>query len=166
MHTVAGIDASTLSTGVSIMTDGRLIDYILLKLPKSMDIMQRIPSMLAKIGDYLNQYNIDEVYMEKAFKSQNIKTTMQLANLAGGMMYYCAEHGIEFIHPEPSVWRKAIGLSQGRGIKRETLKAEAVLAVNREYGIDVNDDVAESILLARSAFELPKLSITEDDVWE
>ena len=117
MHTVAGIDASTLSTGVSIMTDGHLIDYTLFQLSKSMDAMQRISLMLTKIGEYLSRYSIDEVYMEKAFKSQNVKTTMQLANLAGGMMYYCVEHGIAFIHPEPSVWRKAIGLSQGRGIR-------------------------------------------------
>ena len=42
---------------------------------------------------------------------------------------------------------------------------EAILAVKNEYGINVNDDVAESILIARSAFNLPKIEISEDDLW-
>ena len=37
------------------------------------------------------------------------------------------------------------------------LKKEAILAVENMYGVAVNDDVAESILIARSAFDLPKI---------
>jgi hypothetical protein len=51
-------------------------------------------------------------------------------------------------------------------VKREVLKAEAIAAVKQEYGIDVTDDEAESILIARSGFGLPKIVIQEDDDWE
>ena len=68
----------------------------------------------------------------------------------------------------PSEWRSKIGIkiSDGkRKIKRETLKELAIQAVKNEYNIDVNDDVSESILLARSKFDLPKIEISEDDLW-
>lgn len=161
---VAGIDGSTKLTGIAIMEDGELKYYTLIDLHLEKDSMQRIRMMLLKIYDVLVRYDIDAVYMEKAFNNSNTKTTMMLANLAGGVMLYCAKNDIEFIHPEPSVWRAKIGLGQGRGVKRDVLKAEAIAAVKKEYGIDVNDDTAEAILIARSAFDLPKIEIKVDDL--
>lgn len=162
---VAGIDASTNATGVSIMQDGKLEFYCLIDLHKEKDTMKRIRNMLMKICEVLDQYRIDVVYMEKAFNKSNTDTTMKLANVAGGVMLYCAQNNIEFVHPLPSEWRARIGIEQSKKIKREVLKAEAIQAVKKEYGIDVGDDEAESILLARSAFNLPKINITEDDLW-
>ena len=80
-------------------------------------------------------------------------------------MLYCAQNKIEFINPLPSEWRKKIGLRQSSKVKRDELKEEAICAVKQEYDLDVNDDVAESILLARSAFDLPKIDVSEDDLW-
>lgn len=163
---VAGIDGSTKKTGISIMQDGELIFYTLIDLSRlTEDTMSRIQKMLFEIGEVLDGYFIDVVCMEKAFKNSNTQTTMMLANIAGGVMYYCAKHNIGFTHPEPSAWRKKIGFHTGRGVKRSELKAEAVKAVQNEYGITVGDDVAESVLLARSAFDLPKINMTEDDLW-
>ena len=79
-------------------------------------------------------------------------------------MLYCAKNNIEFNHPLPSEWRAKIGIKQSSKIKREVLKEEAIFVVKNEYGIDVNDDIAESILIARSAFNLPKVNISEDDL--
>lgn len=162
---VAGVDGSTTKSGVSIMKNGKLEFYTLIDLHKEKDAMKRICMMQVQICDVLQRYNVDKVYMEKAFNKSNTDTTMKLANLAGGIMFYCAQNKIEFIHPLPSEWRKKIGIQQNKNIKREVLKAEAIAAVKQEYGIDVNDDVAESCLLARSAFDLPKINITEDDLW-
>ena len=162
---VIGIDASTKATGISVQQDGELLSCVFIDLTKEKDYMKRIPKMLLKICEVLDQNEIDEIHMEKAFNKQNVSTTMMLANLAGGIMLYCAQHGIKFVHPEPAAWRAKIGLQQGAGIKRSTLKAEAIKAVKMLYNKDVNDDLAESILLARSAFNLPKVNITEDDLW-
>ena len=52
---------------------------------------------------------------------------------------------------------------QSKKVKREVLKAEAILAVKKEYGLDVNDDIAEAILLTRSAFDLPKIELSDED---
>jgi Holliday junction resolvasome RuvABC endonuclease subunit len=165
---VAGIDASTTATGVCVMQDGSLIYRTLISISpqKEKDAEKRIKTMLMKMCEILDQYDIDSIYMEKAIcKGGNVDVTIKLAYLSGVMYLYCAQNGIEFHNPLPAEWRKRIGIAQGRGVKRETQKAEAILAVKKEYGINVNDDVAESILICRSAFDLPKLEISEDDLW-
>lgn len=162
---VAGIDGSTNSTGLSIIENGKLKFYTLIDLRKEKDAMKRIQNMLLKICEILDQYDIDAVYMEKSVLRSNVDTVQKLANLAGGIMLYCAKNNIEFNHPLPSEWRARIGIKQSNKIKREVLKEEAILAVKNEYGIDVNDDISESILIARSAFNLPKINISEDDLW-
>ena len=165
---VAGIDASTTATGVSIMKDGELVFYKLIAIDskKEKDAYKRIKEMLIQICEILDQYDIEKVYMEKAIcKGGNVDTTQKLSYLAGGVMLYCAQNGIDFVNPLPPEWRKKIGIKQSSKIKREVLKEQAVIAVKNEYGINVNNDIAEAILLARSAFDLPQIEISEDDLW-
>jgi Holliday junction resolvasome RuvABC endonuclease subunit len=165
---IAGIDASTTATGVCVMQDGEILYRTLIAInpSKEKDAEKRIKTMLMKMCTILDQYDIDAVYMEKAIcKGGNVDTTIKLAYLSGGIYLYCAQNGIEFHNPLPTEWRKRIGISQGRGVKRETQKAEAIFAVKREYGINVNDDVAEAILLSRSAFDLPNVNVSEDNLW-
>lgn len=159
---VAGIDASTKATGVAIMLDGELIYHELITIDskKEPDAYKRINEMLIRISNILDRYNVDKVYMEKAIcKGGNVDVTIKLAYLSGGMSFYCMRKNIEFHNPTPSEWRKIVGISNGRGVKRDTQKAEAINAVLNIYGIDEGDDVAESILLVRSAFKLPKINI-------
>lgn len=160
---VAGIDASTTATGVSIMRDGELLYYELIAISSKQekDAYKRVNTMLAKICEILTKYDIDKVYMEKAIcKGGNVDITIKLAYLSGGMSLYCIQNDIEFNNPLPSTWRSMAGIPNGRGIVRDEQKAAAIKAVKDEYGIDVGDDVAESICLARSAFDLPKFNIT------
>lgn len=159
---VAGVDASTKMSGVSIMSDGVLERYLLIDLHKEKDAIKRIKAMMVQIAEMLDQYQLDAVYMEKSIcKGGNVDTTQKLSMLAGGIMFYCAKNGIKFVNPLPGEWRKRVGLKQSSKVKRDELKAEAIYAVKKEYGLNVNDDIAESILLARSAFDLPKIDISD-----
>ena len=162
---VAGIDASTKCTGVSIMRDGQLEYYTLIDLHKEKDVIKRMEIMMRKICEELDKYELDKIYIEKCiFKGGNVDVTQKLSYLSGALMLYCVQHGIEFNNPLPAVWRKKIGIEQSSKVKRDVLKAEAIFAVKKEYGIDVGDDVAESLLLARSAFDLPKIEVSADDL--
>lgn len=161
---IAGIDGSTTSTGLAIMEDGELKFHTLIDLKKEKDAMRRIRHMLMKICEILDQYKIDAIYMEKSIMKNNIDTVQKLSNLAGGIMLYCAQRNIEFNHPLPSEWRAKIGIKQSNKIDRDILKLEAMIAVENEYGIDVNDDIAEAILIARSAFDLPKVKLENDTI--
>lgn len=159
---VAGIDASTTATGVAIMRDGKLIYYELITIDsrKEKDAYKRVNEMLIRICNILDKFKINKIYMEKAIcKGGNVDITIKLAYLSGGMSLYCVQKNIEFNNPVPSEWRKVIGIPTGRGVLRDTQKQTAIKAVKDWYKINVNDDVAEAILLARSAFNLPKLQI-------
>jgi Holliday junction resolvasome RuvABC endonuclease subunit len=161
---VVGLDASTKATGLSIMNDGELVYYTLITIDskKVPDAYERIKKMFVQICEILDKYDIDAMYMEKAIcKGGNVDVTIKLAYLSGGMSLYCMQNDIEFHNPTPSMWRKVVGIKNGRGVLRDEQKAQAINAVKHWYGIDVGDDIAEATLLARSAFKLPKLQIEE-----
>ena len=162
---ICGIDASTNATGICIFKDGKYVTHTLIDCHKIKDVYERIPDMANKICTYLDSVgSVDVIIMEKSILKTNIDTVQKLSNLAGAIMLYAYQNGIEFQHPTPSVWRKRIGLQQSSKIKRAVLKAEAIEAVKQEYGLKVSDDIAEAILLARSGFDLPQINITAEDV--
>lgn len=163
---IAGIDASTNKTGIAIFADGKYFEHTLIDLHKIKDSTERIPKMMIAICEYLDEFVVDKIIMEESMMTNNISTVKMLSNIAGAVMYYAANNGIEFEFALPTHWRKKIGLSQSSKIKRDVLKAEAILAVKQEYNMELTDDEAESLLIARSGFNLPKIVITEDDVWD
>lgn len=167
---IIGIDASTNKTGICTFCDGKYITHTLIDCHKEKDVTKRIPMMSNKICEYLDSIdNVDVIIMEKSVLRSNVDTVQKLSAIAGAVMLYAYQHNIKFENPVPSEWRKKIGLEQSKNVKREVLKLEAIKAVQQEYGIEVTDDEAESILLARSGFDLPKINIrvedVEDDCW-
>ena len=166
MSVIVGIDASTNKTGIAVLKDAEYETHTLIDLHKIKDSTERIPKMMLAICEYLDEFMIDKIIMEESMLTTNAATMKMLSNIAGAVMYYAASHGIEFEFSLPSHWRKKIGLSQSSKIKRDVLKAEAIMAVKQEYGMSLSDDESESILIARSGFDLPKIVITEDDIWE
>lgn len=160
---VIGIDASTNKTGIAIFQDTKYVEHTLIDLHKIKDAGERIPKMMLAICNYLDKHKADKIIMEESVMTTNISTVKMLASLAGAVMYYAASHDIEFELTLPTHWRKKIGLSQSNKIKREILKAEAMAAVKQEYGMDLTDDECESILIARSGFDLPKIILVDDD---
>ena len=163
---IVGIDASTNKTGVAFFQDGKYIEHTLIDLHSIKNPDKRIPKMMLAICEYLGKYKINKIIMEKSMLKSNIDTVQKLSNLAGAIMYYAVCNDIEFELVYPTEWRKRIGLQQSFKIKRDILKEEAIQAVRQEYNLEVTDDEAEAILLARSGFDLPKIMITEDDIWE
>ena len=61
-----------------------------------------------------------------------------------------AEVGIEYIYP--SSWRASLGIKNGRGIKRTTLKQADIDFVKEKYNINVNDDEADAICIGLAQY--------------
>ena len=158
---IAGIDASTNKTGIAIFQDGKYVEHTLIDLHLIKDSQVRIPKMMKNISEYLDEHKVDKIIMEESMFASNISTVKMLSQLAGAVTYYATIHGIEFELSLPTHWRKIVGLNQSSKIKREVLKAEAVAAVKQEYNLNVVDDIAEAILLARSGFDLPKIVLND-----
>lgn len=156
---IIGIDASSNKTGIAVFCDGEYIEHMLIDLHKIKDPDIRIPKMMVEICKYIKKHGADKIIMEKSMMKNNIDTVQKLSNIAGAVMLYAATKNMEFQFVYPSEWRKKIGLSQSSQIKREVLKEEAVQAVKKEYDMDVTDDEAEALLIARSGFDLPKIEI-------
>ena len=163
---IIGIDASTNCTGIAIFQDGEYVAHTLIDLHKIKDPDKRIPKMMIEIGLYIKKHGADKIIMEKSMMKNNIDTVQKLSNIAGAVIFYAATKNIEFQFVYPSEWRKKIGLSQSSQIKREVLKEEAIQAVKQEYDMDLTDDECEAILIARSGFDLPKIIIEKDDMWQ
>ena len=159
---IIGIDGATIKTGIAVFEDGRYVTHKLLSFDGNADV--RIPKMMMAICNFIKEYEPDKIIMEKSMLTNNIDTVQKLSNLAGAVMFYCYSKGIPFEHQYPSQWRKKIGLAQGTKVKKETLKAEAIAAVKQEYRMNVTDDEAEAILIARSGFDLPKIVLEDDEI--
>lgn len=57
----------------------------------------------------------------------------------------------EFINP--SQWRAALKIKQGRGIKRDQVKISDIQYVKNKYNITVNDDEADAICIFDAYWE-------------
>jgi Holliday junction resolvasome RuvABC endonuclease subunit len=159
---IIGVDASSNKTGISVFQDGEYIEHTLIDLHKIKEPDKRIPKMMLEICKYIKKHGADKIIMEKSMMKNNIDTVQKLSQIAGAVMLYAATKSMEFQFVYPSEWRKKIGLQQSTQITREMLKEEAVQAVKQVYDMDVTDDEAESILIARSGFDLPKIEVEVD----
>ena len=160
---IVGIDASTNKTGMAVFSNGAYIEHTLIDLHKIKDVGERVPKMMLAICEYLEKHKVDKIIMEESIMTTNISTVKMLSNLAGAVMYYAAKNNIDFQFELPTAWRRRIGLTQGRSVKRDVLKAEAIAAVAQEYHMWLTDDECEAILIARSGFDLPKIILADDD---
>ena len=157
---IIGIDGATQITGIAVFEDGKYITHKLISLSGASET--RIPKMMIAICDYIAEHRPDKIIMEKSLLTNNIDTVQKLSNLAGAVMYYAHNNGIAFEHQYPTEWRKKVGLTQGAKVKKEVLKAEAIAAVKQEYSMDLTNDEAVAILIARCGFDLPKISFDDE----
>lgn len=115
--------------------------------------VENVKQFLQKCIDF---FNPDIVIIEDIQKQVNIKTFKDLAYLQGVLKNYLYANEIGYSVLTPSEWRGVVGVKGGRGIKREVLKQRALAYVKAEYGIEVKEDEAESICIAKSGAKLLK----------
>lgn len=155
---ILSIDASTHSTGWAIFDGQKLIDYGCITSSKSHNI-ERIIIMASGIDEILNNYpKVDKVIMEEVLPKNEdyddgathhsnpkvFKPLMWLQAAINFNIYF--KHNkipVEFIMPNS--WRSKCGISTGRGVHRETLKAKDIKFVKDTFNLDVNDDTADAI---------------------
>ncbi len=147
---IVGIDSSSKCTGMSLWTDGELVEHLVIDLSSERDADYRISLMMKGIGDVLKRWDAHVLFVEDSWSAVNVEVTKKLSNIIGAIMYVCVETGCGFNKFRPSEWRKVIGLKMGKK-KREELKTEAIEYVKHKYGLEVNDDEAEAICIGEAA---------------
>lgn len=142
-----GIDASTKSTGICLLIDGKLSDYKLIDFKSCDDREERTKLMCIAILKQLTEYNPDIVYIEDSWNAVNVDVTKLLTRIMGVTYAWCLSKNKEWHSILPSQWRKYCGFEIGKK-KRQELKQMSIDYVKEKYGIDVNDDVSDCIALA------------------
>lgn len=152
---IAGIDASTTCSGVAIVDNGKLIYHDAIDMKKNKNTDDRVRHMMKELGNFINKQKPDMVYIEDSWNKQNIETTKMLSNILGAVMYVCEDKDIQFVKLLPSAWRSAVGIpliKNGKKLKREELKQEAVDKVVKLHKIKCGDDEAEAICIAEAGW--------------
>ena len=125
----------------------------------STDLIKRIYKMRDELAAILDQYSIDKIVVEEVrpeggFGVGNTQTHRALMWLQAATAFLLHDNypqiEIEYIYP--SSWRAKLGIKNGRGIKRTSLKEADIAFVKNKYNIDVNDDIADAICIGLAAY--------------
>ena len=142
------LDLSTKSTGWSFGKDTILEQHGYIPISSKI-VEQRIIKMRDQIIALICQYNPDQIIMQQVrpqINSHTNKVLMWLQGIVAIAAYECNPNiQIKFIGA--SEWRAAIKIKQGRGIKRDEVKAYDIQYVKEKYNINVNDDEADAICI-------------------
>ena len=154
-----GADLSTTSSGISVFDDERLIHYECLapkinkKTPnigKTEDWEVRTYFIAQRLNEIFNEYNIEEAYCEDIPLKDGKPTIKKLGVVRGTFLAMCAIHSVNINPRQVSDWRQDAGFFDGtqKGMTRDEMKKKAIEEVERLFNIVVNDDIAESALIA------------------
>ena len=156
---ILALDLSTKSSGYACFKDGELTIHGCIT-SASTDLIKRIHIMTDNIENILNNNSditkliVEEVRPEGGYGVGNQKTHKALMYLQAAIEFLIHDKfptiTIEYIYP--SSWRATLGIKNGRGIKRTTLKEEDIAFVKNKYNILVNDDEADAICIGLAQF--------------
>lgn len=117
--------------------------------------------MRDELAAILDQYSIDKIIVEEVrpeggFGVGNTQTHRALMWLQAATAFLLHDNypqiEIEYIYP--SSWRAKLGIKNGRGIKRTSLKEADIAFVKEKYNIEVNDDVADAICIGLAEYSI------------
>jgi Holliday junction resolvasome RuvABC endonuclease subunit len=151
---ILALDLSSKSSGWSIFEEGELIDYGCVVSTSASNI-KRIIAIREGIKEVINKYNVSDIIAEEVRTDYKNAHTYKILTWVQGVIAVAAYEinpKINITYIQPSSWRASVGIHTGRGIKREELKKADVDLVKQLYNIDVNDDIADAILIGKSYF--------------
>lgn len=144
---ILAIDGSTKSTGYAVIQNKKILKSDCIK-NQSADTLDRILYMKKELQKVIKEYHPTDVVIEDILPEDvrsNQKTFKALMYLQTELAFLCHDYKIAPTLYTASHWRALVGIHTGRGIKREQLKAASIQLVEKNYGLQVNDDVADAI---------------------
>lgn len=150
---VVAIDNATEKVGISVFDDGKLVYWHLYKYAG--ETIERLVKNRQFLEDIIiKTWEPDYIVLEDIqYQNNNILTFKILAMLLGSSTVSVAAANIKYETVLSKVWRSHFMIN---GKTRVQQKVQAIEKVKEMYGIDVNDDVAEAILLGKYAVDCIK----------
>lgn len=144
---ILAIDASTKSTGYAVIQNKKILKSGCIN-DQSADTLERIQYMKKELQKVIKEYHPTDVVIEDILPEDvrsNQKTFKALIYLQAALVFLLHDYKLTPTLYTASHWRALVGIHTGRGIKREQLKAASIQLVEKNYGLQVNDDVADAI---------------------
>lgn len=150
---ILALDLSTQSTGWCIYDGTKLQNFNLIT-ASSTDVIKRIKKITNEIQHILNtNSDICEIIIEEVrpqnnqYGVGNLHTHRVLMWLQASVNFMIHDNfpNIQIKYVYPNEWRAACGIKTGAGVKRKSLKQADINFVKQQYGVDVNDDIADAI---------------------
>ena len=151
---ILAIDSSTKSTGFSIGQNSTLQQHGCIT-ASSKDVEKRIIKMRDQLSKVIKSNNIDKIVMQEVRPEYNSHTNKVLMWLQAVIIIAAYEINpkIQYEFINPSQWRAALKIKQGRGIKRDQVKISDIQYVKNKDNITVNDDEADAICIFDAYWE-------------
>ena len=151
---IISIDSSTKKSAYAVFDDENYtMSELIVCNEKDMD--ERFKNMSLNLLNILSNQKPNVVYIEDTVVPRNVQTQRFLTRLQGVVYAYCVMNGCEFHKIRPTVWRKLVGIIQGKK-KRDELKKAAIKLVMDKFGMIVSDDEAEAVLIGIAAIRQSK----------
>lgn len=150
--TILGFDQSTQRSAYAILVDGALSDYGLIEHDRTEipDITERIHAMFMDLAQVYFRVRPDVLVVEATQQQVSARTTIMLSQLQGMCIAAGYLGDTQVYSPLPSEWRKVLNIKQGPSVKRAELKEQSIQYVRDTYGLDLQEDIAESVCIATS----------------
>ena len=147
------LDISTHSTGAAIFEEQKLIHYECIT-ASSTNTFSRIDKIASRIESLIKQYHPTDVVVQAPLPADvghNIDTYRKLTWAQGIIGNVLNKNKLSFnTMYAPNEWRKKVQIKTGPKKIRPKLKAQDIAMVKMLYNIDVNDDIADAILIGRA----------------
>lgn len=145
--TILGIDPSTVSTGVAIISGSInntvLKGYFLIKLKGS--IIERVGCFYQILHNTISNHDIDCIALETPFVGRNIATYGKLSMLRGAVYILASQFNLEIIELPPTKVKQLV-TSRGGATKQEV--AQALRKRYKGLPEKLSDDITDSIGVA------------------
>ena len=159
---LVSLDTSTTCSGLALYVGDELVSWAKLTPSRKLNIEDRMYTMADMIQSKLDEWLPDVVYIETPQgHGANVKLARELGMMLGVVLGWCAVHGVEFNEIAPSQWRAWAGWKQGK-LTRPELKAMSIAEVQKRYGMEVGDDVADAINIGYGVL----MHFTEDKLFD
>ena len=148
-YRIVAIDNATEKVGISVFDDGKLIYWHLFTY--SGETIDRIVKNRQFLENtIIKEWQPDFIIVEDIQYQNNILTFKTLAMLLGSTLAAIRANKIKYETVLSKVWRSHFTIG---GVTRVQQKMAAIQLIKKMYGIDVNDDIAEAILLGKYAVD-------------
>lgn len=145
---IIAFDQATQNFGVSIYDGGQLVYFDVIRFFG--DIERRLVEIAEFVSKVCKEWLPDFVIFEDiqlhAGANNGYQTFKVLAELLGVVKVMLQVHGIRHGCVLNKVWQAQFGIA---GKDRRTQKANVVKKVNELFGITVNDDIADAVLIGK-----------------